>query len=66
MIEEYGRRLPPSTTTIHEIVGGTHHGFGHYIRQYVNELDEIDTMPIQEQHATAVQVTVDFLKKRSL
>ncbi len=66
MIEEYWRRLPPATTTIHEIVGGTHHGFGNYIRQYVNELDKSDTMPIQEQHAVAVQVTVDFLRKRSL
>ena len=62
MILEYWKRLPASTTKLHEIIGGTHQGFGNYIRN-IKDDNEHDSMPIQEQHSIAVQVTIDFMKR---
>ena len=64
MEEEYWNRLPTSTTTLHEIIGGTHHGFGNYILNNGGD-DDSDTIAIGEQHAIAVQVTVEFLRRKS-
>lgn len=64
MTQEYWKRLPSSITTLHEIDDGTHQGFGNYIR--LNKYDnEIDCMPVHEQHTIAVQVTVEFLRSTS-
>jgi hypothetical protein len=63
MVQEYWNRLPTSTTTLYEIIGGTHHGFGNYIRNSNNTGSNDDTIPIHEQHAIAVQVTIDFLNQ---
>ena len=65
MVQEYWNRLPPSTTTLHEIIGGTHHGFGNYIRNNNNEKEDRDIIPIYTQHEIAVQVTIDFLRGRN-
>jgi hypothetical protein len=63
MVQEYWNRLPTSTTTLYEIIGGTHHGFGNYIRNNNNTGSNDDTIPMHEQHAIAVQVTIDFLNQ---
>jgi alpha-beta hydrolase superfamily lysophospholipase len=63
MIKEYWNRLPTSTTTLHEITGGTHHGFGNYILNNKEDYDS-DIIPICEQHAIAVEVTIDFLRRK--
>lgn len=52
--------LLPASTLRHDIVDGTHSGFGNYTGAWNVEVDGI---PIAEQHSEAVRVTLDFLKR---
>lgn len=53
--------LLPASTTRHDIMNGTHSGFGNYIS---SAKAEVDGIPLAEQHAEAVKATVDFLEGR--
>jgi Alpha/beta hydrolase family len=69
MIYEYWHRLPKATTVLHEIPGGTHHGFANYIwnmnNHNNNDTDDEGSISTIEQHSIAVQVTIDFLRNHS-
>jgi Alpha/beta hydrolase family len=52
--------LLPASTARHDIVDGTHSGFGNYTSTWKPELDGI---PVAEQHSEAIRATLDFLKQ---
>lgn len=59
-IRRFWEMLPAPTTIRHDIVGGTHSGFGHYASCWKSELEGI---PIGEQQREAVDTTIRFLKQ---
>jgi len=60
LMQQFYRKLPPHTTTVRTVPGGTHSGFASYTSAWKTEI-VTDTTP-QQQHAQAVLWTVEFLR----
>jgi hypothetical protein len=59
LTKQYYQLLPSSTTT-RTIPGGTHSGFASYVSSFA---PEVNLIPREEQHARAVDWTVEFLRQ---